>query len=483
MTLNRDRWFVLVVIAAGLTSSGVACSKTSADNSPNPGSSNESTDASGNAGDTVRSTQKGSHGTSKRKRIAAIVTTYFPNSHAGVLVDKFIRGFPTDEGLIPSRTEIASLYIDQIHDRDIGRQIAHKYDIPLYESIRAALTLGGDKLAVDAVLLIGEHGDYPRSKLGQEMLPRRYFFEQIVGVIGEAERPIPVYNDKHLSYRWDDAKWMYQTAKQLHIPLWAGSAMPVVWRNPNWEHPDGVLVDRALVIGFHMAERYGFHALEILQCHVERRRGGETGVRSVQCLSGDDVWRAGDEGKWSLTLANQALSRIEDGPGKLDPKKVDDPHLFLIEYVDGLKAAVLMLGDGYVRKFAYAQQRGDTTDSLEYHTESGPTHAAFGYLGLNIEDFFVSGVAPNPLERTYLTTGMLEAAMISRGQGGKRVETPHLSSIRYKPSGRARRPTNPRPSGTSIAKWITLEPGATPAAQSIPAGRDGTTRGPRRNKK
>ncbi len=154
----------------------------------------------------------------------------------------------------------------------------------------------------------------------------------------------------------------------------------------------------------------------------------------------------------SLPLANAALSRIEGGPASLDPKQVDDPHLFLIEYVDGLKAAVLMLGDGYVRKFAYAQQRGATVDSLEYHTASGPAHAAFGYLGLNVEDFFVSGIPPSPVERTYLTTGILEAAMISRGQGGQRVQTPHLAAIRYQSGGTARRPTSSRPEGASLAQ-------------------------------
>ena len=88
----------------------------------------------------------------------------------------------------------------------------------------------------------------------------------------------------------------------MQIPLWAGSALPVVWRRPNWEHPLGRKVDRALVIGFHMVERYGFHALEVLQSQVERRQGGETGVRSVQCLSGEEVWRAGDAGRWSRPL-------------------------------------------------------------------------------------------------------------------------------------------------------------------------------------
>ena len=414
-------------------------------------------------------------------RIAAIVTTYFPNSHAGVMVDKFLRGFPTDDGLIPSRSKIVSLYIDQIHENDIGRQIAHEFDIPIYESIRSALTLGSSRLAVDAVLLIGEHGDYPRSQLGQEMVPRRYFFEQISGVIGESQRPIPIYNDKHFSYRWDDARWIYETARAMKIPLWAGSAMPVVWRNPNWEHPQDEPIDQALAIGFHMVERYGYHALEILQSHVERRQGGETGVRSVQCLSGEAVWHAGRQGLWSMDLAESALRRIENGPEKLDPEQVDDPHVFLIDYDDGLKAAVLMLGDnGYVRKFAYAQKRGHAVDSLEYHSETGPAHAAFGYLCLNIEDFFISGVPTTPVERTYLTTGILEAAMISLGQSGKRIETPHLKDIHYRSEGRARRPAGPRPSGVSIGDWPVPTPGASPAAPTIPVRRDGTIRGKKR---
>ena len=63
------------------------------------------------------------------------MTSYFPNGHAGVLVDKFLRGFSTDEGLVSPRTEIVSLYIDQIHEHDVGNQIAAKFDIPLYGSI------------------------------------------------------------------------------------------------------------------------------------------------------------------------------------------------------------------------------------------------------------------------------------------------------------------------------------------------------------
>ena len=410
--------------------------------------------------------------------MAALVTSYPPISHASAIATKFLRGFPTDEGLIKPRTKVASLYIDQLHADDVGLQIAYEFDVPVYESIRGALTLGGESLAVDAVLLIGEHGDYPRSTLGQEMLPRRYFFEQVCGVIAESGRPIPVYNDKHLSYRWDDAEWMYKTAKELDIPFWAASALPVAWRRPTFDHPLGEPIDEAVAVGFHMLDRYGFHALESLQCQVERRSGGETGVKSVQCLSGGTVWQAAEDGRWSRTLADHALRAIEGSPDKVDPDMFDDPHIFLIEYRDGLRGAVLMLGENdYVRKFAYAARRGRIIDALEYHIEAGPAHTVFGYLGLNIEEFFLTGRPPCPVERTYLTTGMLEAAMRSLGAGGESLETPHLT-IAYGPPDRPpRRPTGTRPTGADIGPWPTPEPGATPAAKSIPITRVGTVHG------
>ena len=140
-----------------------------------------------------------------------------------------------------------------------------------------------------------------------------------------------------------------------------------------------------------------------------------------------------------------------------------------------------MLGDnGYVRKFAYAAERGNVIDAMEYHTDSGATHAVFSYMGLNIEDFFLTGIPPSPVERTYLTTGILEAAMRSHGSAGAQIETPHLA-VRYTPTdSQLRRPTSTRPTGASLSPWEMPAPGATPAADSIPTGRDGTIRGRRR---
>ena len=149
---------------------------------------------------------------------------------------KFLKGFPTDEGLISPRVGIASMYIDQFPENDIGRDLATEHNVPIYPSIVKALTLGGNELAVDGVLLIGEHGDYAWNEKEQHLYPRKYFMEQICGVFAKSRRVVPVYNDKHLSYNWHDAKWMYDRTKELGIPFMSGSSLPLGWRNPWLEY-------------------------------------------------------------------------------------------------------------------------------------------------------------------------------------------------------------------------------------------------------
>ena len=220
------------------------------------------------------------------KKIAAILTEYRPNSHADVVVGKFLKGFPTDDGLIAAQVQIASMYVDQFAENDLSRSMAAQFDVPIYGSINKALTLGGDTLAVDGVLIIGEHGDYPWNEREQHLYPRKYFMEQVCGVFAERGRAVPVFNDKHLSYNWADAKWMYDRAKQLGAPYMAGSSLPVGYRNPWVEHELDAPLQEALSIGYSGLDVYGFHTLETLQCMVERRVGGESGVAAVTCLQG-----------------------------------------------------------------------------------------------------------------------------------------------------------------------------------------------------
>ena len=169
---------------------------------------------------------------SVRKRVAAIITEYRPNSHADVIVTKYLKGFPTDAGLIAPRVDIASMYVDQYAENDLSRTFSKAHDVPFYPSIVQALTIGGKELAVDGVLLIGEHGDYAWNEKEQHLFPRKYFMEQICGVMATSGRAVPVFNDKHLSYNWHDAKWMYDRASQLGAPFMAGSSLPFFWRNP-----------------------------------------------------------------------------------------------------------------------------------------------------------------------------------------------------------------------------------------------------------
>ncbi len=228
----------------------------------------------------------------ERKKIAAIVTAYYPRSHADVLATKFLKGFPTDEGLLPPEVDVVSMYMDQIHDRDIGRDLADQHDVPLYQSIPQALTLGGKELAVDGVLVVGEHGDYAWNEKEQHLYPRKYFFEQICGVFATSGRAVPVFSDKHLSYNWHDARWMCDRSRELGVPFMAGSSLPMAWRKPWMEYELDTPLEAGLSVAYGGLDSYGFHALETLQCMVERRHGGETGIVAVQCLEGDATWQS-----------------------------------------------------------------------------------------------------------------------------------------------------------------------------------------------
>lgn len=385
-----------------------------------------------------------------RKKIAAIITTYFPNSHADVIATKYMEGFPTDEGLREPRVNLVSIYLDQIDERDIGVALAEDYNVPIYPSIRQTMTLGGNELAVDGVLLIGEHGDYPHNEFEQHMYPRRYMFEQICGVFASSGRSVPVFCDKHLSYNWDDAIWMYERARHLDVPFMGGSSLPVCWRQPFLEHELGTSLEKAIGIGYGGVESYGFHALETLQCMIERRQGGESGVTSVQCIEGEAVWEIVNKNGWILSLAEVACEQIENRPEKSIQEGCSNPTLFLIEHRDGFQSAVLML-NGYVTDFAYACKIGDNIEATEFYLQNGRPHAHFSYLSLNIEEMFLTGIPQYPVERTLLTTGILDTVMHSRVHGGIKISTPHLANLAYQSyQNRLIRPTLPRPAGATL---------------------------------
>src|SRR6202044_3312300 len=131
----------------------------------------------------------------------------------------------------------------------LSKEVAKEHSIKLAKTVEDALLVGG-KLAVEGVLLIGEHGNYPRNDKGQILYPRYEWMEQIVAAFRKAGRSVPVFNDKHLSYTYARAKRMLGWASELRFPMMAGSSLPVVWRRPELELRLDTPVEDALVACF-----------------------------------------------------------------------------------------------------------------------------------------------------------------------------------------------------------------------------------------
>jgi hypothetical protein len=372
------------------------------------------------------------------KRVAAIVTEYRHHSHADVIVGKILEGFNYDGREGPA-LRLVSMHVDQFPEGDMSRNLAQKFKFSLTKTIDEALTLGGKSLAVDGVLCIGEHGKYPTNERGQILYPRRRFFEGVTNTFARLGRSVPVFSDKHLAATWEDALWMYNRARELFVPLLAGSSLPVTWRRPALELPRHRELVEAVQIGYGPFEGYGFHALESLQCLAERRRGGESGVRAVQCLQGEEMWRAMDRGDFSRTLLEAALARVPahaQGDFRALTQKTRDAGVMLLQYRDGFKAAVAMM-NGYVHEgdggaFTCALQvRGqDKPLSTHFYLQQPDPFAHFAYQLRAIDAMMQTGHAPYPVERTLLTTGVLDAVMISKSDKNRLLQTPYLD-IRY----------------------------------------------------
>jgi len=376
-----------------------------------------------------------------RKRIAIVTTVWHYLSHAQHMGDRFLVGYPWEGRWHKSPLEVVSLYVDQRPEGDQSAARAKEFGFAVYPTIAEALRCGSDKVSVDGVVVIGEHGDYPTNEKGQIQYPRFEFFEQIAQTFEADGRSVPVFNDKNLSYSFDKASHMVATAKRLRFPLLAGSSLPVTWRLPPVDVPHGAMLEEALMVGVGGSDAMDYHALEAMQCMLERRRGGETGVRAVQLIEGPEVWKAGSDGRWSRRLLEAALSRStsRSGLGMKDGRTQDwthggeveslvpSPAAYLIQYNDGLRATLLML-NGAVQDYTFACQLRDDKSivSTQFLLPVTPNVAYSTCLMHGVEQMIVSGTAPYPVERTLITCGILDRCLDSKVQGHRRLPTPEL---------------------------------------------------------
>src|SRR6202046_305089 len=437
-------------------------------------------------------------------RLAILGTVYRHQSQMQTLADRFLVGYPYDgEWRLPN-VQVVSVYVDQLErqadaapspyqlamagtkvapssaakgiagglgrDRtvktqpapekpepseepepisDLSRARAKQFGFRLCSNIPEALRCGGDRIAVDAVLAIVEQDDYPSNDRGQILLPGYDFFQQCAQVFEDEKRGVPYFNHKQLSFSFEQAQTMVKTANRLRFPLLAGSSLPVTWRLPDVDIPLGAQVEEAVMVGVGSPGGMDFDALEALQCMLERRKGCETGVKALQLLEGDDVWAAGNSGRWSKDLLSSALSRSDTPMGLtvLDgrtqdlvasgvlPQLVKDPAAYCIEYTDGTRATLLLLNGAIMDYNIAASVAGHGIVSTQFFLPPPPNVADSACLAAKIERTFHAGSAAYPVERTLLTTGVLEACLHSRHRLNQRLETPQLAVSYQPPSG------------------------------------------------
>lgn len=384
-----------------------------------------------------------------RRRLAVVTTEWRYHSHAWHMAERFLVGYPIGGRWHRPPFDVVSAYVDQTPENDLSRKRSAEFGFPIYKTIAETLRCGGKELAVDAVLIIGEHGRYPKSEYGQTKYPRYEFFKQVTDVFRQDGRVTPVFNDKHLSWNWDWAKEMVDISRELKIPFLAGSSLPLTWRMPSVEMPLGAEIEEMMSVAIGGVDSYDFHALETIQCMAERRRGGETGVSAVRGLRGAAVWKAMDaggwnEGGWSPELFEACLTRTQTlaQPDTFSDRHptpaqirewVKDPVAYRIEYTDGTRATMLLM-NGLVGDFTFAAKLKGRVEPLStlFYLPPNPNVTYSAALMSRAEETFLTGKPPYPIERTLLTTGLVASCVRSLATSQDRLETPHLA-ISYQP--------------------------------------------------
>ena len=387
----------------------------------------------------------------KRPRIAVVVTYWAkPSSHADWIICKLMDGYWWKGAHVPSGVDVVSAYIHQLEVSGLGQKVCKSKGVPIFETVADALTLGGKELAVDGVVLVGEHGNYHRNLIGQTYYPRWFLYQQIVKVFEESKRSVPVFNDKHYSSNWNEAKWMFDKSRELDFPLFGGSSIPFYYREPEIEPAIDTPIKNSVVAGGSADDGGLFHAVDVLQSFVERRKGGETGVAAVQCIRGEDVWKWTERNPWAGDLLDSVRKKFDFKPGHFQESS-QRPNVTIVDYRDGTKAAIYGVRDvGWTYAGDIERQKEPTIVSMlgwpgpfaQYHAANAFEHW--------IVQMMLTRKEPCNAERLLLSTGITGFNMESNWENGKysavgrRVETPYMD-MTYRTTRGPMFNTGPRP--------------------------------------
>ena len=369
-----------------------------------------------------------------RPRIACLASYWgATNSHADWIITKLIDGYWWQGAHTPSRVDVVSIYMHQHDTSVLGQKVAKAKGIPIYKTVAEALTLGGTELAVDGVVIVGEHGNYPIDLYGRWLLPRWWMYNQMIRVFEQSKRSVPVFNDKHLSYNWDESKWMFDKSRELNFPLTGGSNVPIYYRKPEIELDIDTPIKNSLSVGAASDEGAIFHSIDVLQSFVERRKGGETGVKSIQSIRGPETWKWVERNTWAGNLLASVEKSYELKTGYFHEN--DQANLCIVEYNDGTNAAVISdrgIGWTYAGEIE-GQKEAIVVSTLDgYHRPFGQYHAS-NSLPHWITEMMVTKKEPFNAERLLLSSGITNHYMQSNWENGRfsavgcRIETPYMN--------------------------------------------------------
>lgn len=366
-------------------------------------------------------------------RIAAIATEYRQESHADVIISRWLEPHPLDIecGWIP-KTTIASLHVMQIPQNDLSHEYANRYGIHQFPTVREALTLGGEDLAVDAILIIGEHGNFPSNALGQKLYPRKELFDQVVEVFQKSNRVVPIFFDKHLSWDPRAVHEMYWRIKEMEIPFFGGSSISFAPLSQPLVMENMCRPREMMAIYWNCLEPYLFHSLELAQTLLENRAGGETGVQTIIGWKGEDVWAALDRNEFSMELLEAAAGSVsQESIQQIQRLRAErDPTVYANQliYADGMKVTHFMQ-NFTIRKWCLAYDTSTAGDPPSAYAKTGGRDGFFNHfarLNCQTQDFFLSGKSPVSLDRLYFTSMATAACMQALATPNRFIATPTL---------------------------------------------------------
>ena len=348
-----------------------------------------------------------------------------PSQH---LLDRFLMGYPRDGQFHQPNVAGVSAYLLLTSEDDFG---ARRNDFGLRVERTAEPAVEG----ADGVVIVSR----PPGAMANDR-----FLQTALRLAPEGAA---CFVHGALSSTLEKATEAVRLADSRRISLLAGTPVSLTWRLPELELPPGTALAESLIV----VQRNSFgspgmlsgaelNALEGLLPIIERRQGGESGVRSLRLLEGIDVWRAGDRRLWSWPLLASALSRSDSPQGDpvldgrtqdlvglgLVPKLARNPFAWLIEHQDGLRTTLLVL-DGVVGDCNFAvRARDGRVFSAQLFRAPAPGEHHFSQLAAAIEDFFRGGKPPWPVQRNVLIAGLLQAFRNPATRREKGTPTPEL---------------------------------------------------------